>query len=258
MKVRLTVVAALAGLLLLSWLHAAGATPLAELDQQLITEIQANHQTVSHKAGLVNTIDRLLDCAAAGRIEVALIGFQQTPDWVVATWQKQEPAAKEVSLSRYRLVLEEGKPPAKTDFYRFRTVREDGVVSEILLQNLPKEKRAAIIFQFEDGDPTGQYKNLAATLEDLLSCIEEGQITMTGLAFTEVPQRVNDLWKANADPRLAGEEVTVQRFEADTPGGIDVYWRLSATTAPGHCEQTMLIFRDRLVFDVLNEDIKTF
>ncbi len=250
----------LAGILVLG-LTLAGtptgyASPLADLDRQLIQDIQRHQQTVSHKAGLVWTIDRLLDCSASGRIDVSLIGLKEAPEWVVETWMRHEPEAKEVSLSRYRMILDASKPLAKTDFYRFRTVRQSGEVSEILYRNLPREKRAALIFQFENGDPTGQYKNLTNVLEDLLACVEEGSFTIDQVPFAEVPQRVHDLWRRHVVADLQDRPVEVQEFVANTPGGIETYWRLSAAIPEMGHEQTLLIFRNQVVFDIVDDTIK--
>lgn len=244
--------------LLVAVAPAGMAARLADFDQQFLQEVQRNHQTVSHKAGLVLTINRLLDCSATGRIDVALIGLNEAPEWVVETWMRHEPEAKEVSLSRYRMILNAGKPQSRTDFYRFRTIRSDGCVSEILYQNLPREKRAALIFQFENGDPTGQFKHLASVLEDLLACVEEGSFTVEKVAFTDVPQRVHDLWHRHVVPDLQDRPVLAQEFTANTPGGIETYWRLSASIPESAHEQTLLIYRDQVVFDIVDDTVKTF
>lgn len=242
--------AAIAGLCLT--VPAVRAETLTALDAEYVAEIQRNSQTVSHREGLKNTIERLLDCSAGGRIEVALVGMAEVPDWVVDAWVRHEAGYAEVSISRYGMFLDVRQPTIRTDFYRFRTVRGNGEVAETLFQNIRKDKKAAMIFTFVDGDPTGKDKALATVLESLLAAVEEGQVTAAAFAFGEVPQRVAQLWKKYAPEKAENGDIRVQRFNAETAGGEDIYWRLYYGDAESGAEQTMLIVDDRMVYCEIN------
>lgn len=242
--------AAVAGLFLTA--PAVRADTLASLDAGYIAEVQRNAQTVSHREGLKNTIERLLDCSAGGRIEVALVGMGQVPDWVIDAWARHETEYAEVSISRYGMFLDVRQPTIRTDFYRFRTVRKNGEVAETLYQNIRKDKKAAMIFTFVDGDPTGKDKALATVLEALLSAVEEGQVTAAAVAFDEVPQRVAQLWRKFAPEKAENGDIRVQRFNAETAGGEDIYWRLYYGDAEAGVEQGMLITDDRMVYCEIN------
>ncbi len=243
---KLLLAAAVAGLFLTA--PVARAETLAALDAEYVAEMQRNAQTVSHREGLKNTIERLLDCSAGGRIEVALVGMAEVPDWVVDAWARHEAGYAEVSISRYGMFLDMRQPSVRTDFYRFRTVRNNGEVAETLYQNIRKDKKAAMIFTFIDGDPTGKDKALATVLEALLAAVEEGQVTAAAVAFDEVPQRVAQLWKKYAPEKAESRDIRVQRFNAETAGGEDVYWRLYYGDAETGAEQSMLIVDDRMIY----------
>ncbi|HOY66578.1 MAG TPA: hypothetical protein PLP29_06790 [Candidatus Ozemobacteraceae bacterium] len=249
---RITAMAAFAGMFLGLAAPAARAEGIAELDAAYVAEIQRNSQTVSHREGLKNTIERVLDCAANGRIDVALVGMGDVSDWVIDAWSRTEKEYQEVSISRYGMELDARLPGVRTDFYRFRTIRMNGEVAETLFQDITKSKKAAMICTFVDGDPTGQDKPLATVLENLLAAVEEGQITMQPVNYVDAPQRPVQLWKkyspAIEDPAL----VRVERFTTDTAGGEDTYWKLFYRDPNGGYEQTMLVWHDRMVYCDLN------
>lgn len=242
--------AAIAGLLLTA--PAVRAETLAALDAEYVAEMQRNAQTVSHREGLKNTIERLLDCSAGGRIEVALVGMAQVPEWIVDAWARNETEYAEVSISRYGMFLDVRQPSVRTDFYRFRTVRKNGEVAETLFQSIRKDKKAAMIFTFIDGDPTGKDKALAAVLEALLAAVEEGQVTASAVSFDEVPQRVAQLWRKYAPEKTENGDIRVQRFNAETAGGEEIYWRLYYGDAESGVERNMLIVDDRMVYCEIN------
>ncbi|HEY9071716.1 MAG TPA: hypothetical protein VIV61_15770 [Candidatus Ozemobacteraceae bacterium] len=249
---KITAMAAFAGMFLGLAAPAARAQSIAELDAAYVAEIQRNSQTVSHREGLRNTIERVLECAANGRIEVALVGMADVSDWVIDAWSRTEKEYQEVSISRYGMELDARQPGVRTDFYRFRTIRKNGEVAETLFQDIRKSKKAAMICTFVDGDPTGQDKPLATVLENLLAAVEEGQITMQPVSYVEAPQRLDQLWKKHApainDPAL----VRVERFTTDTADGEDTYWKLFYRDPNGGYEQTMLVWHDRMVYCDLN------
>ncbi len=245
--------AACAGLALAA--PAVRADTLADLDRCSITEIQRNHQTVSHREGLRNTIERLLDCSTTGRIDVALVGMGDVPDWVIDAWARTENDYQEVSISRYGMILDAETPEVHTDFFRFRTVRQNGEVAETLLQDDRKAQKAVTVCTFVDGDPAGQDKHLALVLENLLAVVEEGQITVAPVQFVDAPQRPVQLWKHYAPGMSDYSGVRVERFSTDTAGGEDVYWKLCYQDPAGGLEQSMLVWHDSLVYCDINGKI---
>lgn len=230
-----------------------GADRLQSFDQGYITDAQAAFHSVSHKEALVNTIDRLLDCSAGGRIETAMVGLSSVPEWVVSMWQRQETEVKEVSVSRYSMALDIKNPEIKTDFYRFRATRTNGEISETLLQDIHKDKKAARIFSFINGDPTGMEKALQNTLEGLLSIVEEGFVQVAHPSFEECPIRVVKVWSKNAD--LKARRPVVERFDANHAGGETPYYRLSSRE--NSFEQTILIHDGEMVYNNVNGTIVT-
>lgn len=231
---------------------AVRADTLADLNGGYIAEMQRNSQTVSHREGLKNTIERLLDCSANGRIEVALVGMGEVPDWVVDAWARNEKEYREVSISRYGMYLDARIPGVRTEFYRFRTVRQNGEVAETLFQDNVKAKKAAMVFTFVDGDPVGKDKLLASILENLLAVVEEGQVTVSAVKFSEIPQRVAQLWSRYAPANPGDADVRAERFNTDTAGGDDIYWRLYYSDPAGRHEQSMLVWHDRMVYCEVN------
>jgi hypothetical protein len=240
-------------LLGMAMLTASSAATLEELNAEYIGAIQLNYQTTSQQLGLVNTIDRLLDCSAAGMIEVDLIGLPSVPEWVAEFWTNlPKGEVAELTISRFRMALDQKHPAARTDFYRFRVVQTDDKVVEHLIQDIRKDKKAALIFRFVNGDPTGYHKNLSDALEDLLSAVEEGsEIAVAPFSILEVPQRVHDLWVRHAVAPWT--EARAERFTAETPGGAEVYWRVESVG--GTTGQTLLINRGKVVYNLVGDKV---
>ncbi|HNV69379.1 MAG TPA: hypothetical protein PKO06_06745, partial [Candidatus Ozemobacteraceae bacterium] len=192
--------------------YASEPSMLQQLDAAQIQEFQGRAHSVTKQLALVNTIERLLDCAASGRINVSLIGLDGVPTWVREMWQRHEPDAVEVSVSCYAMALDAKQPAARTDFYRFRSTRTNGEIVESLLQDIRKDKKAAVIFTFIDGDPFGHDKEIQRVLGELLAAIEEGEVVVKNLKLADAPLRVNNLWRANAIPGYIPERVLVQQY----------------------------------------------
>ncbi|MBF0410104.1 MAG: hypothetical protein HQM10_22360 [Candidatus Riflebacteria bacterium] len=227
----------------------------AVFQQEYLNEILKNSQTVSHQLGLVNTIDRLLDCSTDGRIEVAMIGLSEVPAYIVEAWERKIPEYQEVSISRYRMALNKNFPDSKTDFYRFRAVVPNGEVVETLIQNIQKDHKAAVVFTFVNGDPTGQFKKIQSVLEELLSVVEEGVIEVQNYDYSSVPQRIDNLWKGNAVKEVKGETVVAQLFTTNSAGGVARIWRLSAVNKASGFEQSILVCDNDLIYDNRNGQI---
>ncbi|MBF0543790.1 MAG: hypothetical protein HQM08_05120 [Candidatus Riflebacteria bacterium] len=234
----------------------AFAGRLADLEKTFIDETRTAHHSVSHQAGLVNTIDSLFDCTSHGRIQVALIGVSEVPKYVFNSWKKQNPDCAQISISRYRMALDAKNPDSKTDFYRFRSVQSDDKVVETFIQDIYLERRAMRIFTFVNGDPTGQFKNIQSVLEELLYIVEEGTIEVEMVSTQNTPQKVFDLWRANCAPEMADKPFFAEAFRTNSPQGNNVYWRLSIQEANGF-EQSILIFNNDLVYNNLNGKIET-
>jgi hypothetical protein len=230
--------------------------PLNALNQDYISGIQASYQTVSQKNGLAGTIDRILDCAANGRITIALIGLNEVPGWVLRVWQHDEPEIAEVSISRYSMALNAKNTADRSESFRFRTQRPDGTIAELLVLNVQPTKQAVRIFSFVNAAPTGPHQTLQNTLQELLATVEEGSITVSHSSLSECPQGVVTAWKKCSTADFS--EVSVRKFKTDNSGGEDVFWRVSHETHDGAFQQSMLIHRNQIVFSNINGKIDTF
>ncbi|MFZ5950414.1 MAG: hypothetical protein ACOYXC_06895 [Candidatus Rifleibacteriota bacterium] len=211
-----------------------------------INEVRFVERSISHKENLVITINQFLDCAAAGRIETALIGWNEVPAHIVSTWQRQNESVEEVSISRYSLELAGKIGHDRTDYYGFRALTSDQKIVETLIKNESSDNKASVIAKYVDGDAFGKFKSLSSLLDELKSFIEEGQITSANVDFHNVTQRVNDLWKNNCGVDLYEVVPSVKKYEINCPSGIEYIWRVT-----GRLEGTqtqIMIFRNRLVY----------
>ncbi len=234
------------------------ATPLEDLDSAFIVDVQRNHRSVSHLQGLVNTIERILDCASNGRIDVSLIGLGDLPDHVSRFWSTHEQSPQEVSISRYRMALDAKNPEVRTDFYRLRSVTEGGKVVECLVQDIAKDHKAALVFRFVNGDPTGMHQDLAKILEELMSDLEEGFITRTAVPFAEVPLQVHKLWTRLSKLPADAAGVTAERFDVENAGGASVFWRVSRSESDENGGLILLVHHGKPVFFIDDSLIETF
>ena len=219
---------------------------LDNFNAAVIAEVREAERNLSHKDSMVNTINLFLDCAAAGKIEVALIGWEEVPRHIVDMWQGQNEDAVEVSISRYRLVLAAKLSHEKTDFYGFRAVSAQEKLVETLIMNHSQQHKASLIAKYVDGDAFGKFKSLARVLDELKSFIEEGQISARDCRFSEVTQRVHDLWRRNCGIELYDVDPAVKRFEVNCPSGIEYFWRVTGRADGVHVQ--ILIYRNQLLY----------
>jgi hypothetical protein len=227
---------------------------LNEFDLQLINEVEEAKRSFSHKDGLVNTINMFLDCAASGRIDVALIGWNEVPAPVVEMWQRQNPDSLEVSISKYSLALSAKIAHDRTDFYSFRSIEAGDRVVETLYQDVPSQQSPAVIAKMVNGDPYGKFKSLSDVLTDLQSFIEEGEIVSSDIRFNEVTQRVHDLWKNNCGLDLFEVDPAVTRFAVNCPSGYETFWRV--TGRKDGFQTQIMIYRNQLIYINRNGQIE--
>ncbi|MEW6710905.1 MAG: hypothetical protein AB1403_13850 [Candidatus Riflebacteria bacterium] len=211
-----------------------------------ISEVREVERSISHKENLVITINQFLDCAAAGRIETALIGWSEVPAHIVSTWQRQNESVEEVSISRYSLELTGKVGHDRTDYYGFRALTSDQKIIETLIRNESGGNKASVIAKYVDGDASGKFKSLSSLLDELKSFIEEGQITVANVDFHNVTQRVHDLWKNNCGIDLNEVVPSVKKYEINCPSGIEHIWRVNGRIDGSQTQ--IMIFRNRLVY----------
>ncbi len=219
---------------------------LEKYNHAQISEVREIERSISHKENLVITINQFLDCAAAGRIETALIGWSEVPAHIVSTWQRHNESVEEVSISRYSLELAGKIGHDRTDFYGFRALTSDQKIVETLIRNEYGDNKASVVAKYVDGDAFGKFKSLSSLLDELRSFIEEGQITVVNVDFHNVTQKVHDLWKNHCGIDLYEVVPSVRKYEINCPSGIEYIWRVTGRLEGSQTQ--IMIFRNQLVY----------